>query len=143
MQIYVLTFESPSFKDVQRKYCGDIETECEFCIGGPRLKISSNFNELLKISSFKSSFLDFLIKEYDNIQYASATGEKDFCCSIDKKYTKFYSSIVWGSPWRRYRGNVSCKTCRYQRSWQYQKLTQSHLWFDIGPDSDSQLCWYI
>ena len=98
MQIYVLTFESPSFKDVQRKYCGDIETECEFCIGGRHLKISSNFNELLKISSFKSSFLDFLIKEYDNIQYASATGEKDFCCSIDNKCAKFYFSIVWGSP---------------------------------------------
>ena len=90
-------YESPSIKDVKRKDRGDIETEREFYIG-PRLKIPSNFNELLKISSFKSSFLDFLIKEYDNIQYASATGEKDFCCSVDKKCTKFYSSIVWGSP---------------------------------------------
>ena len=59
-------YESPSIKDVKRKDCGDIETEHEFSIG-PRLKIPSNFDELLKISSFKSSFLDFLMKEYENI----------------------------------------------------------------------------
>ena len=48
-------YESPSIKDVKREDRGDIETEREFCIG-PRLKIPSNFNESLKISSFKSSF---------------------------------------------------------------------------------------
>ena len=49
-------YERPSMKDAKRKDRGDIETEREFCIG-PRLKIPSNFNELLKISSFKSSFV--------------------------------------------------------------------------------------
>ena len=82
-------YESPSIKDVKRKDCGDIETEREFCIG-PRLKIPSNFNELLKISSFKSSFLDFLMKEYENIEYVSMIEEKEFYCSIDNKCTKFY-----------------------------------------------------
>ena len=59
-------YESPSIKDVKRKDCGDIETEREFYIG-PHLKIPSNFDEWLKISSLKSSFLDFLMKEYENI----------------------------------------------------------------------------
>ena len=49
-------YESPSIENVKREDRGDIETEREFCIG-PRLKIPSNFNELLKISSFKSSFV--------------------------------------------------------------------------------------
>ena len=82
-------YESPIIKDVKRKDRGDTEIEHEFCIG-PRLKISSNFNELLNISSFKSSFLDFLMKEYENSEYASVIGEKEFYCSIDIKCTKFY-----------------------------------------------------
>ena len=58
-------YESPRIKDVKQKACGDIETEREFCIG-PGLKIPSNFNELLNISSFKRSFLNFLMKKYEN-----------------------------------------------------------------------------
>ena len=30
------------------------------------------------------------MKEYENIEYASVIGEKEFYCSIDNKYTKFY-----------------------------------------------------
>ena len=82
-------YERPSIKDAKRKDRGDIETEREFCIG-PRLKIPSNFNDLLKISSFKSSFVDFLMKEYEDIEYASVIGEKKFYCSTDNKCTKFY-----------------------------------------------------
>ena len=82
-------YESPSIKDVKRKDCEDIETERELYIG-PRLKIPCNFNELLKISSFKSSFLDFLMKEYENIEYATTMGEKELYCSIDNKCTQFY-----------------------------------------------------
>ena len=82
-------YESPNIKDVKRKDRGDIETEHEFCIG-LRLKIPSKFDELLKISSFKSSFVDFLMKKYENIEYDSVVGEKEFYCSIDNKYTRFY-----------------------------------------------------
>ena len=82
-------YESPSIKDVKRKNRADVETEREFYIG-PRLKIPRNFNELLKISSFKSSFLDFLMKEYENIEYATMMGEKELYCSIDNKCTQFY-----------------------------------------------------
>ena len=89
MQICFDIYESPSIKDVKQKDRAAIETGREFCIG-PRLEIPSNFNELLKISSFKSSFLDFLMKEYENIEYASVIGEKEFYCSIDNKCTKFY-----------------------------------------------------
>ena len=71
------------------KDCEDIKTEHDFCIG-PRLEIPSKFNELLKISSFKNSFLDFLMKEYENIEYVSMIGEKEFYYFIDNKSTKLY-----------------------------------------------------
>ena len=31
-----------------------------------------------------------MIKEFENIEYASVIGEKEFYCSIDSKCTKFY-----------------------------------------------------
>ena len=92
-------YECPSIKDVKQKDHGDIETQREFC-KGPCLKIPSNCNELLKILSFKSSFLDFLMKEY-----ASVIGEKEFYCSIENKCMKCYC--------------VEGKTFRYQRFWQH------------------------
>ena len=82
-------YENSSIKDVEQKDRGDIETQREFGIG-PRLKIPSNFNKLLKISSFKSSFLYFLMKEYENIEYTSVIGDKFLYCSIDNKYRNFY-----------------------------------------------------
>ena len=56
-------YDISSIKDVKRKHHGDIEIERRFCIG-PCLKIPSNINELLKISSFKRSVLDFLMNKY-------------------------------------------------------------------------------
>ena len=47
-------------KDNKRKDRGNIEIKREFSIG-PHLKIPSNFNNLLKISSFKSSFLNYFM----------------------------------------------------------------------------------
>ena len=58
-------YDSSSIKDVKRKHRGDIEIESKFCLG-PRLKIPSNINELLKIFNFKRSFLDFLMNKYEN-----------------------------------------------------------------------------
>ena len=84
-----LCFESPSIQDIKRKDLGHIETERKFCLG-PRLKSPSNFNELLNISSFKSNFLDFLMKEYENVERAFVIGGKEFYCSIDNKCIKFY-----------------------------------------------------
>ena len=55
-------------KDDKRKDRGDIEIEREFCIG-PHLKIPSYFDNLRKISSFKSSFLNYFMEEYENLSY--------------------------------------------------------------------------
>ena len=82
-------YENPSIKDIKQKALGHIENERKFCLV-PRLKSPSNFNELLNISSFKSSFLDFLMKEYENVERASVIGGKEFYCSIDNKCIKFY-----------------------------------------------------
>ena len=156
--------ESPIIKDAKQKDPEDIETERGFCIG-PRLKIPSNFNELLKISSFKSSFVDFLMKEYENIEYASVIGEKEFYCSIDNKYTKFY--CVEGS-WKfetipelfgdhlqgdtrvifhvKYAdtkgpGNIIIRGNDIDifivLLANVKKLSQSHLWFDTGLGCDN------
>ena len=55
-------------KDDKQKDRGDIEIEREFCIGR-RLKIPSDFENLLKISSFKSSLLNYFMEEYKNLSY--------------------------------------------------------------------------
>ena len=157
-------FESPSIKDVRRKDRGDIGTEREFCIG-PRLKSPSNFNELLKISSFKSSFVDFLMKQYENIEYASMIGEKEFYCSIDNKYTKFYcvegslkfetipelfgDHLAGDARVMFHAKQADIKGTGNIIIWgddtdifiillaNVQKLSQSHLWFDRGLGSDN------
>lgn len=64
--LYFYIYKNPSIKDVKRKDCGETEAEREFCIR-PRLKILINFNELLRISNFKSSFLNFF--DYENPEY--------------------------------------------------------------------------
>ena len=56
--LYFYIYKNPSIKDVKRKDCGETEPEREFCVR-PRLKILINFSELLRISNFKSSFLNF------------------------------------------------------------------------------------
>ena len=157
-------YESPSIKDVKRKDHGDIETEHEFCVG-PRLKIPSNFNELLKISSFKSSFLDFLMKEYEYIEYASVIGEKEFYCSIDNKCTKFYcveGSLNFETIPELFGDHIEGDTrvmlhAKHEDTKgpgniiirgndtdifiilleNVQKLSQSQLWFDTRLDSDN------
>ena len=165
MQIYVFDiYESPSIKHVKQKDRGDIETEHKFCIG-PRLKIPSPFNELLKVSSFKSSFLDLLMKEYENVEYASVIEEKEFYWPIDNKCTKFY--CVEGS-WKfgtipelfgdHFEGDT--RVMFYAKHadikgpgnniirgnntdifiillTNIQKFSQSYLWFDRGLDSDN------
>ena len=157
-------YESPNIEDVKRKDRGDIETERDFCIG-PRLKIPSKFDELLKISSFKSSFVDFLMMEYENMEYDSVVGEKEFYCSIDNKYTRFYcveGSLQFETILELFGDHLEGDT-RVMFHAKHadikgagnimvrgkdtdifiillaniQKLSQSHLWFDTGLDFDN------
>ena len=51
-------YESPSVKDIKHESRGDENTEKHFTYG-PLQIIPSDFNELLKISSFKRQFLRF------------------------------------------------------------------------------------
>ena len=165
MQICIFDiYESPNIEDVKRKDRGDIETERDFCIG-PRLKIPSKFHELLKISSFKSSFVDFLMMEYENMEYDSVVGEKEFYCSIDNKYTRFYcveGSLQFETILELFGDHLEGDT-RVMFHAKHadikgagnimvrgkdtdifiillaniQKLSQSHLWFDTGLDFDN------
>ena len=116
-------FKSPSIKDVNRKYRGDIETEGEFWI----LKIPSSCNELLKISSFKSSSLIFRWRNI-KILHIFRDGRKRvlllywqrmqnilFCAWFFE--IRNNSKIIWGSPRRQYKIifheiHVSWKTWR-------------------------------
>ena len=123
IRLYFDIYESPSIKDVNRKYRGDIETEGEFWI----LKIPSSCNELLKISSFKSSSLIFRWRNI-KILHIFRDGRKRvlllywqrmqnilFCAWFFE--IRNNSKIIWGSPRRQYKIifheiHVSWKTWR-------------------------------
>ena len=130
----------------------------------------SNFDELLKISSFQSNFLDFLMKEYENIEYASVIVEKEFYCSIDNKCTKFYcvkGPLKFETIPELFRDHLEGDTRLMSHAKHadtkgpgniiirgndtdmfiillaiVQKLSQSHLWFDTGLEFDNS-CNYV
>ena len=45
-------YESPSIKDIERKDPADDDSDCQFCIG-PKTKIETKMQEVLKLSTFK------------------------------------------------------------------------------------------
>ena len=45
-------YESPSIKDIERKDRADDDSDCQFCIG-PKTKIETKMQEILKLSTFK------------------------------------------------------------------------------------------
>ena len=45
-------YESPSIKDIERKDPADDDSDCQFCIG-PKTKIETKMQEILKLSTFK------------------------------------------------------------------------------------------
>ena len=123
IRLYFDIYESPSIKDVNRKYRGDIETEGEFWI----LKIPSSCNELLKISSFKSSSLIFRWRNI-KILHIFRDGRKRVLLLFWQRMQNILfcawffeirnnSKIIWGSPRRQYKIifheiHVSWKTWR-------------------------------
>ena len=105
------------------------------------------------------------MKEYENIEYASVIGEKEFYCSIDNKYTKFYgvegslkfetipelfgnhlegdTRIMFHAKHADTKGSGNIIIRRNDTDIfiillaNVQKLWRSHLWFDTGLDSDN------
>ena len=129
---------------------------------GSCLKIPSNFNKLLKIPSFNSSLLDFLLSEYENPEYASVIREKEFYCSIDNKYRKFLcvdGSLKFETVTELFGDHLESDTRVMLHAdtkgpgniiiqgndtdiftillANVQKLLQSYLWFDTEFDSDN------
>ena len=47
-------YESPSIKDIERKDPADDDSDCQFCIG-PKTKIETKMQEVLKLSTFKGA----------------------------------------------------------------------------------------
>ena len=47
-------YESPSIKDIERKDRADDDSDCQFCIG-PKTKIETKMQEVLKLSTFKGA----------------------------------------------------------------------------------------
>ena len=72
---------------VKRKSRGDESTEKDFTFG-PSQYIPSDFNELLKISSFKRELLHFF---YEDPVYGVILGKKVCYCATDNEFKKFYS----------------------------------------------------
>ena len=122
------------------------------------------------MSSFKSSFLDSLMKEYENIEYAFVIGKKEFYCSTENKYTKFYcveDSLKFETIPELFGDHLEGDT-RVMFHAKHadtkgpgniiiqgngndifiillanvQKLSQSYLWFDTGLGSDNS-CNYV
>ena len=83
-------YESPFIKDVKRESRGYEDTE-KYFIFGPRQRIPSDFNELLKISSFKRQLLRFWYVEYEAPVYGAILGRKVFYCATDNECKKYYS----------------------------------------------------
>ena len=83
-------YESPGIKDVKKIERGNLATELIFSFG-PGQKTPSNFTEMLKLDAFKKEFLRFLVKEFENPEYAFILGEKVLYCSVDNECKKCYA----------------------------------------------------
>ena len=82
--------ESSSIKDFKHESKGRENTDKHFTFG-PRQRVPYDFNELLKISSFKRQLLRFLNKDYEDPVYGVILGKKVFYCDIDNEYRTFHS----------------------------------------------------
>ena len=105
------------------------------------------------------------MKKYENIEYASVIGEKEFYCSIENKCTKFYcieGSLKFETIPELFEDHLEGDTRVLFHAKHadangpgnivvqdngtdifiillanVQKLSRSHLWFDTGLDSDN------
>ena len=79
--------ESPSIRDIKRKSRSVRDVKSIF---GPRQSLPTNFLELLNTSDFKTEFLCFLFKEYEDQIYGPIIVEKVFYCSVDNTCKRVY-----------------------------------------------------
>ena len=86
-------YESPSIKNVKRKARGHNEVDYYFTFG-PEKSLLSDFEALPQISEYKSQFLRFLMKDYEDKIYSHIIGENVFYCFIDNECKRFYNENV-------------------------------------------------
>ena len=77
-------YESPSMKDTKNKDRGNEDSDRVFCIG-PKTKMETDMQELLKLSSFKKELLRFFFNEIEDQIYAPIIGNKLLYVAIDNK----------------------------------------------------------
>ena len=80
------TYNSPSLKDIKRDERGDTESVDVYSFG-PGQKTPHNFHELLRLSSFKKSFLRYFYVEIRNQEYACIIKDRILYCSVDNECT--------------------------------------------------------
>ena len=82
--------EPPPIKYVKRKARRGNEVYRYFTFR-PKQSLPFDYEALLEISEYKSQFLGFLIKEYEDEIYSHITGEMLFYCSTDDECKRFYN----------------------------------------------------
>ena len=82
-------YESPSHEDSKKQEEGYDLYENQFSIGSQQ-KMPSDFDKLLKLSSFKEELLRFFFVEIEHLEYAPIIGEKVLYCAINNERKKLY-----------------------------------------------------
>ena len=85
-------YESPSIKDIKRKWRGDTDLESIDNFSS-RQSLPTDFAELLKTCNLKTEFLRFLFKEYEDAIFGPIIGQwldKMFYCPIDNECKNVY-----------------------------------------------------
>ena len=80
-------YESPSIKDIERKFRGNEKTFMIYSIG-PKQKIESNVKELLANTEYKRELRSLLSSEYENQIYAPIIVDKNCYLSINNMCRK-------------------------------------------------------
>jgi hypothetical protein len=84
------TYKSPSIKDIERQNRSiSSQHQNTYKINGPNQQRSAEFSELLKNSSFKKTFVDFLTTYFKNAETAQILGQKKLYVTNNVKCFSF------------------------------------------------------
>lgn len=85
-------YVSPSINDIKRKSRGDRDRENIYNYDIQH-SLLADFTELLNPSDFKTQFLRFLFKEYEDLVYGPIIGEKVLYRLMDNEYKSLIKTI--------------------------------------------------
>ena len=85
-------YKSPSINDIKRKSRGDRDRENIYNYDIQHILLA-DFTELLNPSDFKTQFLRFLFKEYEDLVYGPIIGEKVLYRLMDNEYKSLIKTI--------------------------------------------------